>query len=204
VSFEAGAALALVGVTAWDTLVRACGLEPAETCLVHGGSGGVGHVAVQLAAAAGARVTTTASPTYHDRLAALGADTVLDYRRDDLEAAIADAGAPDVILDHMLDEYLGLDTRVAADGGRIAAIGNDALEACFPDVPQCRANSLTVHHVSMFSIDEYRPVLERLARLATAGDLEAVVAREYDLASVPEAQEAVVNESFLGKLVVTP
>lgn len=80
----AAGAVGVVGVTAWRALIDHPGLRPAESVLVHGGSGGVGHVAVQVAAAAGARVVTTAAPASHDRLDALGADVVLDYARDDL------------------------------------------------------------------------------------------------------------------------
>jgi NADPH2:quinone reductase len=203
-SFAEGAAMALVGVTAWQSLVSACSLEPGERALVHGGSGGVGHLAVQLAAATGARATTTASPTYHDRLADLGADDVLDYRRDDLEEAVVEAGRPDVLLDHRLDDYLSFDTRVAAQGARIAAIGNTDSSATFDDVPACRAKALSVHHVSMFNTPEFGAVLARLATLAEDGAIEPVVAREYDLSGVADAHHAVLDESYLGKLVVTP
>ncbi|WP_284008669.1 NADPH:quinone reductase [Haloarcula pelagica] len=203
-SFAEGAAMALVGVTAWQSLVAACSLEPGERVLVHGGSGGVGHLAIQLAAATGARVTTTASPTYHDRLIDLGADDALDYRRDDLDDAVVAAGRPDVLLDHRLDDYLSFDARVAAQGGRIAAIGNTDSSATFADVPACRAKALSVHHVSMFNTPEFGAVLARLATLAADGAIEPVVVREYDLAEVADAQRAVLDESFLGKLVVTP
>ncbi|MFC4246374.1 NADPH:quinone reductase [Natribaculum luteum] len=204
VDFETGAAGALVGVTAWQSLVDACDLEPGERALVHGGNGGVGHVAVQLAAATGADVTTTAAPEYHDRLADLGAETVIDYAADDLEERIEAAGAPDAILDHRLDDYLGLDCRVAAFDADVAAIGNTDLEATFPNVPAARGKALTVHHVSMFNTPDVAAVLERLARLYERGDVEPVVDRTYDLADVADAQEDVLSESFLGKLVVVP
>jgi NADPH2:quinone reductase len=204
VSFEAGAAMALVGVTAWQSLLAASSLDPGERVLVHGGNGGVGHLAVQLADATGARVTTTARPAFHDDLSALGADDVLDYRRDDLESAVVSAGRPDVVLDHRLDDYLAFDTRVAAQGARIAAIGNTDPAATFEDVPGCRAKALSVHHVSMFNTSDFGAVLSRLATLADDGDITPVVAREYDFAAVPEAHRAVLDDSFLGKLVVTP
>lgn len=204
VDFETGAAIALVGVTAWQSLLARGGLQPGERALVHGGSGGVGHVAVQLAVATGAAVSTTASPTYHDRLHELGADDVFDYSRSDLAEAVVDAGQPDVVLDHRLDEYLSFDAEVAAFDGDIAAIGNEALDACFENVPRCRGKALTVHHVSMFNTPDVAAVLERLGRLAADGDLTAVIAQRYDLESVAEAQRAVLEDSFLGKLVVTP
>ena len=69
---EAGAA-GVAAVTAWRALVDHADLTPAEHCLVHGGSGGVGHAAVQVADAVSARVITTARAEYHDALAELGA-----------------------------------------------------------------------------------------------------------------------------------
>jgi len=204
VDFATAAAVALVGVTAWQSLVAACDLRPADRALVHGASGGVGHVAVQLADAAGARVTATASPAYHDRLVDLGADDVFDYRRDDLQAAVAAAGRPDAVLDHRLDDYLGFDAEVAAHGATVAAIGNEGPSATFEDVPACRGKELTVDHVSMFNTPDMGGVLARLGRLVADGELTAVVAREYDLSGVGEAQRAVMEDSFLGKLVVRP
>jgi NADPH2:quinone reductase len=204
VDFAAAAAVGLVGVTAWRSLVARCDLDPGERVLVHGGSGGVGHVAVQLARSAGARVTTTAAPAYHDDLRGLGADTVLDYDREDLADAVREAGQPDVVLDHRLDDYLGLDCEVAAFGGRIAAIGNTDPEATFPNVPAHRGKALSLHHVSMFNTPDVARVLERLAALVERGDVVPQVARTYGLDEVREAQEAVLDDSFLGKLVVEP
>jgi NADPH2:quinone reductase len=204
-SVDAGtaAATALVGVTAWESLIEACGLRPADTCLVHGGSGGVGHVAVQLAAATGATVTTTASTAYHDRLRRLGADEVFDYRRDDLAAAVTDAGRPDAILDHRVDEYADFDARVATQDADVAVIGNQRPAATIENVPRWRGKSLSMHHVSMFNTPDTGAVLARLGTLMAEGTLSAVVAREYSLEAVAEAHRAVVADSYLGKLVVT-
>jgi NADPH2:quinone reductase len=198
------AAGALVGVTAWQTLVATADLEPGETCLIHGGSGGVGHVAVQLARTAGASVTTTASPAYHADLQALGATTTLDYAREDLAEAVVDAGEPDVILDHRLDEYIALDGEVAAQGARIIAIGNESARACFEDVPAWRGSALSLHHVSMFNTPDIAAVLERLTTLWERGDVTVEVAREYPLSETADAQVAVMEDSVLGKLVVRP
>ena len=117
---EAGAA-GVAAVTAWRALIDHADLGPAEDCLVHGGSGGVGHAAVQIADAVSARVVTTAAPKYHDRLHKLGADTVLDYGCDDLADAVRDAtdGGADVILDHRLDDYLQFDAEVDRKSTRL-------------------------------------------------------------------------------------
>ncbi|WP_227354401.1 NADPH:quinone reductase [Haladaptatus salinisoli] len=204
VGFDEGAAVALVGVTAWRALVDHAGLEPAERCLVHGGSGGVGHVAVQLAAATGARVTTTASERYHDRIDALGARTVLDYARDDLADTVREAGEPDVVLDHRLDDYLQFDADVAARGARIVGIGNEDVAAGFDNVPAARSKELTVTLMSMFNTPDISAVLARLARSVADGKIAPEIARSYPLDEVDAAQRDVIGESFLGKLVVEP
>ncbi|MFC7255665.1 NADPH:quinone reductase [Haloplanus litoreus] len=196
----------VAAVTAWRALIDHAGLEPAETALIHGGSGGVGHAAVQVAAAAGARVVTTAAPPYHDRLDALGADVVLDYGRDDLREAVGDAsdGGPDVILDHRLDDYLQFDADVAAHDGRIVGIGENDPAVGFTNDGVARGKDLTYQFMSMFNTPELSAPLGRVARLMGTGDLEIEVARTDDLAEVADAHRDVMADSFLGKLVVTP
>ncbi|WP_435066898.1 NADPH:quinone reductase [Haloplanus sp. C73] len=196
----------VAAVTAWRALIDHAGLEPAETALVHGGSGGVGHAAVQLAAATGARVVTTASPDYHDRLEALGADAVLDYARDDLRDAVveASAGGPDVILDHRLDDYFQFDADVAAHDGRVVGIGENDPEIRLTNDGVARSKDLTVQFMSMFNTPALSAPLGRIAHLLGEGDIDIEVARTYDLDEVADAHEDVLTESFLGKLVVTP
>jgi NADPH:quinone reductase len=208
---EAGAA-GVVAATAWRALVDHAGLEPGETCLVHGGSGGVGHVAVQIAAAAGAHVLTTASPDYHDRLTDLGADVVLDYAEGDLadavrEAASDRAGATegvDVILDHRLDDYLQFDAEVAATGARVVGIGENDPQVGFEHDGVARSKDVSYQFMSMFNTPDLRVALRRLAYLMDGGELTVDVAREYDLDEAGEAQRAVLEDSFFGKLVLSP
>ena len=206
IGFDEAAAVALVGVTAWRALIHHADLEPGETCLIHGGSGGVGHAAVQIAAATGARVVTTASGKYADRLEALGADAVLDYARDDLADAVAERapGGVDAVLDHRLDDYLQFDADVAATGAHVVGIGNEGETAGFDDVSAVRSKELTYTFMSMFNTPDISAVLDRLAALMAAGDLAAEITGVYDLDGAAEAQRAVMEESFVGKLVVEP
>ena len=196
----------VAAVTSWRALIDHAGLEPAETALIHGGSGGVGHAAVQLAATTGARVVTTAAPEYHDRLEALGADAVLDYARDDLREAVeeASAGGPDVILDHRLDDYLQFDADVAAHDARIVGIGENDPAVGFTNDGAARGKDLTFQFMSMYNTPDLSRPLERVATLLGGGELDIQVARTYDLDDVAQAQRDVMSESFLGKLVVTP
>lgn len=203
IPFDVGGAAGVAAVTAWRALIDHAGLEPAETCLIHGGSGGVGHAAVGLAAATGAAVVTTASPDYHEELERLGAEAVFDYAHDDLAAAIGKF-EPTVILDHRLDEYLDFDAAVAAAGARVVGIGNTTPQAGWENVPAARAKELRVQLMSMFNTPDISAVLARLARLMERGDLTISVERSYGLDEAGEAQRAVMEESFLGKLVIEP
>ncbi|WP_273836656.1 NADPH:quinone reductase [Halococcus sp. PRR34] len=206
-----GAGVAVV--TAWRALVDHATLEPGETCLVHGGSGGVGHAAIQIAAATGAHVVTTAAPEYHDRLHELGADAVFDYSRDDLAAAVCEASTAragaagegvDVILDHRLDDYLQFDAEVAATGARVVGIGEHDPAVGFENDGVARSKDVRYQFMSMFNTPDLRVPLRRLAYLMEQGDLTIDVAREYGLDEAGEAQRAVLEDSFLGKLVLVP
>lgn len=201
VSFAQGAALALVGVTAWQALVHHAGVEPAQRVLVHGANGGVGHVAVQLADVMGATVVATAREEYHSRLGRLGADAVFDYKSD-LAAKLSRFGALDVILDTRINAYADLDTEIAAQDGQIVAIGNTADQATIEPVTDAKSRELSYQFMSMFNCSDYASRLDRLGRLCAHGDVSPVIARRYDLEDAGEAQRAVLEDSFLGKIVL--
>lgn len=204
VTFAQGAALALAGVTAWQALVHHAGVEPAERVLIHGTNGGVGHVAVQLAETMGAVVVGTAREKYHDRLGRLGADAVFDYESE-LASKVSSFGAPDVVLDTRANAYLELDTEVAAQDGRIVAIGNTTNEATIEpiDGPNgSKSKELSYQFMSMFNCRDYPDRLDALSRLCAEGEVSPVIARRYDLERASEAQRAVLEDSFLGKIVL--
>lgn len=201
VTFAQGAALALVGVTAWQALVHHAGVKPADRALIHGASGGVGHVAVQLAELMGAVVVGTAREEYHDRVGRLGAEAVFDYESE-LAPKLSSGGAPDVILDTRANAYLDLDTEVAAQDARIVAIGNSNNRATIEPINGAKSKELTYQFMSMFNCRDYADRLERLGRLCAKGDISPTVARRYDLEEASEAQRAVMADSFLGKIVL--
>ncbi|RZH66584.1 NADPH:quinone reductase [Natrinema altunense] len=202
---EAGAA-GVAAVTAWRALIDHADLEPAEHCLIHGGSGGVGHAAVQIAAAVSARVITTAADEYHDALAEYGAETVLDYGRDDLADAVRAAadGGVDAILDHRLDDYLQFDADVATTGARVVGIGENSPDPGFSNDGVARSKDVSYQFMSMFNTPDLRVPLRGVASLMETGALSIEVARTYDLEAAADAQRAVVNDSVLGKLVIEP
>ncbi|ELZ27569.1 NADPH:quinone reductase [Halosimplex carlsbadense 2-9-1] len=202
---EAGAA-GVAAVTAWRALVDHADLDPAEHCLVHGGSGGVGHAAVQIADAVSARVITTASEAYHDDLDEMGAETVLDYGREDLADAVteaADSGV-DAVLDHRLDDYLQFDADVAAQGARVVGIGENSPDPGFTNDGAARSKDVSYQFMSMFNMPDLRVGLAGVADLMARDRLSVECARSYDLDEAGEAQRAVMEDSFFGKLVIEP
>lgn len=205
VSFQSGAALSNVGVTAWTALVEHASLQPTERCLVHGGSGGVGHAAVQLATTLGADVITTAgSEEARERVRDLGAETALDYDSDTLADEISEATdgeGVDVILDHRLDDYLGLDLAVAAQNGCVVTITGNVPAV---DTAPLQGKELTLQGMAIANTPERQPILRRLARLMERGDLTAVVADTYDFEEASEAHRAVSKGGYVGKLLVIP
>jgi NADPH:quinone reductase-like Zn-dependent oxidoreductase len=202
---EAGAAGIAAG-TAWRALIEQAALNPAEDCLIHGGSGGVGHTAVQIAAAVNARVTTTAAPEYHDRVIELGADAVLDYRQEDLVDAIRETtdGGVDVVLDHRLDDYLQLDADVAGEGARVVGIGENRSDPGFTNDGVARSKDVSYQFMLFFNAPNLQEILNGVAHLMETGAPSVEIANTYDLAEASDAQRDVMEESFLGKLAIVP
>ena len=210
ISFEDGAAIALVGVTAWRAFVDHADIEPGDTVFIHGGNGGVGHVAIGLADAMGASVVCTARPEYHEALHDLGATHVFDYERNDLVNAVREAtGGVDVVLDHMAGEYLGFDIDIAALEGDIVIISSDS-GATIPDMSRARSKELDVHLMSMSNLvthaalPDIGPILEQLTDVMINGKLEVCIERSYSLEDGAEAHRALMEESYLGKILVIP
>ncbi|MFC6767291.1 zinc-binding dehydrogenase, partial [Natrinema soli] len=167
---------------------------------------GVGHAAVQIAAAVSARVITTAAEEYHGALADYGAETVLDYGRDDLADAVLEAseGGVDAVLDHRLDDYLQFDANVAAQGARVVGIGENSPDPGFTNDGAARSKDVSYQFMSMFNTPDLRVPLRGVAHLMNNEALSIDVARTYDLEEAADAQRAVMSDSFLGKLVVEP
>ena len=102
-TMEEAASIPLVGLTAWQALIERANLKAGQNVLVHAGSGGVGTFAIQLAKHVGALVATTTSTANLDWVKRLGADIVIDYRKDDFETLLHDY---DVVLDTLGGETL--------------------------------------------------------------------------------------------------
>lgn len=206
VSFEVGAAAGVVTTTAWLAFFEHATVTPSSTCLVHGGSGGVGHVAVQLADVAGATVAATAgSSETREFVRELGADAAFDYADPTLREAVRDAvGGVDVVLDHRLGDYLQFDLDVLAPGGTVLGIGGPQNECHVSDLWPAIRTDATVQVFAMSNAPDLSAVLDEVAPLLADGRLAVHVERRYDLTEAAEAQRAVAEDSFAGKAILLP
>jgi len=118
-TMEEAASIPLVGLTAWQALIEKAKLKKGQKVLIHAGSGGVGTFAIQLAKHVGATVATTTSTANIDLVRRLGADIVIDYKKDSFEEILRDC---DVVLNSLDGETLEKSLRVLKPGGNLISI----------------------------------------------------------------------------------
>src|SRR5947207_3302599 len=114
INFEEAAAVPLAATTAWQALIDMAKIDQRQTVLIHGGSGGVGSFAIQIAKARGAKVIATASTAHQDLLKQLGVDQAIDYTKQKFEDAMKDV---DVVLNCVRADALGRSYGVVKRGG---------------------------------------------------------------------------------------
>jgi NADPH:quinone reductase-like Zn-dependent oxidoreductase len=190
ISYEEAAAIPAVGSTAWQALVDAAHLQAGQTVLIHGGSGGVGHMAIQIAKARGARVIATASTANQEFLKKLGADQAIDYTKTRFEEVVKDV---DVVLDAVGGETLTRSYGVVKKGGIIVTIADE------PDQKELDARGIRGMSISSAPKSE---TFAELTRLVEARKLKPAVTQVFPLAEVAEAQEQIATRHTRGKIVL--
>lgn len=185
------ALLPIAALTAWQGLFRQGGLQAGETVLIHGGSGGVGHYAVQMAARAGVKVIATASERNKDFLSAQGAERVVAYDTEEFDEVLADV---DLVLDLIGGETQQRSWRILKEGGRLIS----AVAA--PDAESAREKKAKV--AKFFIAESRQDDLLRIAAEVAAGTLKSHVAQWCPLAEVPAAQAALEEGGIRGKIGV--
>ncbi|MGW6509425.1 zinc-binding dehydrogenase [Streptomyces niveus] len=175
------AGLALVGMTAWEGLVERAGLRVGERVLVHGGAGGVGSVAVQLASALGAEVVTTARARDHEFVTGLGADHAIDFSAGDYAPQVRALGGVDVVLDTVGGDTLARSPEILADRGRVVSIVDIANPQ---NLLAAWGVNATYHFVF---VSPGRAKLDALGRLVDQGKLRPVIGAVLPLADVAQA-----------------
>ncbi|MGW2676595.1 NAD(P)H-quinone oxidoreductase [Streptomyces sp. NPDC001436] len=207
------AALPEVVATVWSNVFMVAGLRPGETLLVHGGSSGIGTMAVQLGKAVGARVAVTAGgPEKLARCAELGADVLIDYREQDfveeVKAATGGAGA-DVILDIMGAKYLSRNLEALATNGRLAVIGFQGGVKAELDLRMLLAKrgAITATSLRARPLEEKAAIIaavrEHVWPLVEGGRVRPVVHATHPMAQAAEAHRVLESSTHVGKLLLT-
>ena len=213
-TMEEAASIPLVGLTAWQVLVERANLKAGQKVLIHAGSGGVGTVAIQLAKHLGAIVATTTSTANLEWVKRLGADLVIDYRKDDFEKILQDY---DVVLNSLGAETLEKSLRVLKPGGKLISISGPP----DPDFAQDRGLSWIVrlamrllssrirnkakrHHVSysFLFMRASGDQLREIGSLIESGIIRPVMDRVFPFESTKEAMAYVETGRAKGKVVV--
>ena len=202
-----------VACTVWSNVFMIAGLRRGETLLVHGGAGGIGTFAIQLAKALGARVVTTAGSA--EKLAlcrALGADVAVSYREQDFVAEVktaTDGRGADVILDNMGAKYLDRNLSALATEGRLVIIGMQGGTKGELNIGKLLAKRGAVIATTLRS----RPVEEKSAicaavvehvwPLLTDGTVRPVVHGTLPLTEVAQAHRLMESGQHTGKIILT-
>ncbi|MFF5857434.1 NAD(P)H-quinone oxidoreductase [Streptomyces sp. NPDC012751] len=212
VDLTRAAALPEVVCTVWSNVFMVAHLRPGETLLVHGGSSGIGTMAIQLAKAIGAKVAVTAGTKEKlDRCAELGADILINYREQDFVAEIQQAtggAGADVILDNMGAKYLDRNVQALAVNGRLAIIGMQGGVKGELNIGALLSKRAAISATSLRA----RPLGEKAAIVAAvrehvwpllaAGHVRPVVDRELPMAEAAEAQRLVEESGHVGKVLL--
>jgi NADPH2:quinone reductase len=212
--FEQAAAAPLVLITAWEALFDRAALAAGQTVLVHGGAGGVGHVAIQLAAQVGARVCTTVGNADNAAFAsALGAEHIIDYTRDDVAASVMQwtrGRGVDVALDIMGGRVFSDTFAAMAHYGTLVTLLDPGSGI---DWKQARNRNLRIGFELMLTpmledLPEARrhqgEILDRCAALCDRGELRVEVSRSLALAQAAEAHRQIETGHTRGKIVLVP
>jgi NADPH2:quinone reductase len=202
------ACVPLVGITAWEALVDRARIEPGMRVLVHGGTGGVGHLGVQLARLRGAVVTTTVSTEDKARVACdLGADEVVRYPEqevDDYVARLTGGEGFDVVFDTVGGENIARSIQAARRGGTVVTIAARATQ----DLTAFHGKGATLHCVFMLlpmltgrGRERHGEILARLARLIDRGRLGPLIdPQRFAFADVADAHRKLEAGQAVGKV----
>lgn len=189
-NFEEAAAVPLAALTAWQGLVEIAKLESGQTVLIHGGSGGVGSFAIQIAKARGAKVIATASTRNQGALKELGADQAIDYTTTKFEDVAKEV---DVVLDTVAGETLARSYGVVKKGGIIVSI------LAPPDKEELSKRGI---RGEVFLVRPSSGMLAEIGKLIDAGKIKPVVSEVLPLAEAVKAHQQIETGHTRGKIVL--
>ncbi|GAA3775618.1 NADP-dependent oxidoreductase [Streptomyces coacervatus] len=214
ISMEEAGSLPLAALTAWQALVERGKLRPGQKVLIHAGAGGVGSIAIQLAAHLGASVATTASGSNAAYVRALGADTVIDYRTQDFEQLLT---GYDLVLDSIGGETLEKSLRVLKPGGKAIGIAgppdpafarqaglNPLLRLAVTALSrkirkQAKKLGVTYEFLFMHASGDQ---LRQITTLIDQGAVRPVVGKVFPFDQTPQALQSLSQGGIRGKAVI--
>jgi NADPH2:quinone reductase len=208
------AALPLVLITAWEALIERANLQAGQTILIHGGAGGVGHIAVQLARHLGARVAVTVGDDKKEGLAqGLDAEKIIRYKEEDFVVDVVDWSGNkgvDVVLDTVGGETFLRSFNAARIGGKIVTLLSTPLSLENAQLARMRNLSLCYEMMltpQVMKLHEerirQRKILEQGAQLVQAGTLGVLVSYALPLRDAAEAHRLVEKGGVSGKIILT-
>ena len=204
VTFEQAAALPVAGLTAFQGLRDAGGVEPGHRVLINGASGGVGTFAIQVAKALGAEVTAVCSTQNLETARALGADHVVDYTGGDFTASLEPF---DVVFDNAASRSLSETRRLLSRDGTLVLNNGNLNSRWLASLPRMAAAKLSSPFVSQklgLNVQKWsQEDLVELGRMAEAGRVSPVIDRTHGLSETADALEYVGRGHARGKVVVT-
>ncbi len=209
VPLATAASLPEVAATVWSNVFMVAGLRPEETFLVHGGAGGIGTFAIQVAKALGARVFATAgSPEKQQLCRDLGAERAINYSDEDFTEILRDVGGADVILDNMGAKYLGPNVQALAVEGRLVIIGMQGGVRGELDIAGLLGKRGAVIATSLRTRPTAekaaicRAVEEHLWPLVADGTIRTTVGAEFSLDDVAGAHALMESGTHTGKILL--
>lgn len=194
VSFEDAAASTLVALTAYQALVHHANIQPGQNVLVHAASGGVGHIAVQMAKHLGAKVTGTSSAKNKDFVLSLGADSHIDYHGFDWESA---GRTFDFVLDTIGGDNIDHSLEVTKEGGSIISIPTGLNEQV---TSKAESKGVKGYFILVQSGGED---MKQIASLLESGAIKPHVSKIFPFEQMREAHLEQETGRTVGKIVVT-
>jgi NADPH:quinone reductase-like Zn-dependent oxidoreductase len=189
-TYVEAAAVPIAGMTAWQALVDTAKLSAGQTVLIHGGSGGVGSFAIQIAKARGAKVIATASTANQEFLKQLGADVAIDYTKQKFEDIAKDV---DVVLDSIGRDTLARSYGVVKKGGIIVSL------VARPNQDELQKHSIRGTALNVESTSEQ---LAEIGELIDARKIKVIVSQTLPLSEAMKAQQQVATGHTRGKIVL--
>jgi len=213
-TMEEAAAIPLVALTAWQALVEIGNVQKGQKVFIHAGSGGVGTIAIQLAKHLGATVATTASERNFDTLKKLGADLLIDYKKQDFETVLKDY---DLVLNSQDTDTLKKSLNVLKAGGKLISISgpptpdfaraNNApwyvkiITTLISSTVRKKAKKLGIQYTFLFMRADGKQLRE-ITKLIEAGIIKPVVDKVFEFRHTNKALQYLDDGRAKGKVVV--